>query len=81
MGLAEPLGRIEADPGQIEQVLLNLAINARDAMPNGGKLLIEAKNAALGAAYIDVHFEAKVGEYVLLGRHHCCAFNDRRPDR
>jgi two-component system, cell cycle sensor histidine kinase and response regulator CckA len=66
LALAESLGQIEADPGQIEQVLLNLAINARDAMPNGGQLLIEAKNAALDAAYIDVHFEAKVGEYVLL---------------
>ncbi|HUE12828.1 MAG TPA: PAS domain S-box protein [Planctomycetaceae bacterium] len=66
LALAEPLGQIEADPGQIEQVLLNLVVNARDAMLSGGQLLIEAKNATLDATYTDVHFDAKEGAYVLL---------------
>src|SRR5439155_20236166 len=42
------LGRIKADPSQIEQVIMNLAINARDAMPDGGKLTIESSNATMG---------------------------------
>ncbi len=60
------LGRVKADPGQIEQVLLNLAVNARDAMPGGGKLTIETSNVEMGEDYAASHYPAKAGRYVLM---------------
>ena len=58
--------RIKADPGQIEQVIINLAVNARDAMPHGGKLIIETVCAELDDLYAQNHVGAVAGEYVLI---------------
>ncbi len=60
------LAHVVADPGQIDQVVMNLAINARDAMPEGGKLTIETRNVVLDESYTTEHFEAGVGPHVML---------------
>ena len=64
--LSDELAMVNADPVQIEQVLMNLAVNAKDAMPDGGKLTIETKNVALDEEYCRMHLGSKPGDYVLL---------------
>jgi len=64
--LVEDLDIIDADPTQIEQVVLNLAVNAQQAMPDGGQILIETANVSLRDEYLRTHLEAKPGKYVLL---------------
>lgn len=64
--LAERLKIINADPAQLEQIMMNLGVNARDAMPDGGNLIFETENVILDEEYCKTHLEATTGEYVML---------------
>ncbi|GAC1618936.1 MAG: hypothetical protein NVS9B13_07470 [Candidatus Acidiferrum sp.] len=64
--LAPKLGTVKADRGQVEQILMNLAVNSRDAMPQGGNLIIETSNKEFDAQYVRFHSGAKLGSYVML---------------
>jgi PAS domain S-box-containing protein len=64
--IQENLGKVKADPAQIEQVIMNLVVNARDAMPLGGRLIIETTNVDLDSSYADEHVSVKPGPYVML---------------
>jgi PAS domain S-box-containing protein len=66
LNLDHAIGQVKADPGQMEQVVMNLAVNARDAMPDGGKLTIQTGNAELDVAFVREHPGSTTGRYVML---------------
>jgi len=67
--LSPDIGSVRADPAQIEQVIMNLALNARDAMPEGGRLTLKTADAVLDEAYAQRHLDVRPGRYVVLEVH------------
>jgi nitrogen-specific signal transduction histidine kinase len=64
--LAQDAGAVQADPSQIEQIIMNLAVNARDAMPSGGRIILETMNTELSHSYVQELREVEPGNYVML---------------
>jgi signal transduction histidine kinase len=64
--LASPIARVRVDPGQLEQVILNLAVNAQDAMPDGGTLIIETRDVLIDAGHASAHPATRPGAHVML---------------
>jgi len=64
--LAADLARVKADPGQVEQIIMNLVVNARDAMPQGGKVRIKTENVVVDETYASHHMPMQPGEYTML---------------
>ncbi|MEW6236310.1 MAG: PAS domain S-box protein [Candidatus Omnitrophota bacterium] len=80
--LSDSLWRIKADPVQIEQIVMNLAVNARDAMPEGGKLTIETTNIILDKEYASKHIEISPGPFVMLAvSDNGCGMNQATMDK
>jgi CheY-like chemotaxis protein len=66
LSLDPALAKVKVDPAQIDQIIMNLAVNARDAMPEGGKLTIETTNVELDEVYVSQHAPVRPGRYVML---------------
>ena len=66
LGLDPAVGNIKADPGHVDQAIVNLAVNARDAMPLGGRLTIETANVALDENYAKSHLDVQPGDFVMI---------------
>lgn len=64
--LAPDLRTLQADPTQLHQVLLNLCVNARDAMPEGGRIAVSARNVVIGESFAGINMDARVGPYVII---------------
>ncbi len=64
--LTENLGKVKADPSQVEQIIINLVVNSRDAMADGGEIFIETTNVYFDETYVDEHPEAQTGFYAML---------------
>lgn len=64
--LESNIGQIKADSGQVEQILMNLVVNARDAMPEGGKIVVQTRNIYLDEEFVKIHPGAAAGSYIML---------------